>query len=191
MTCIVGLVDKDGVVIGGDSAGSNMRTIVTREDVKVFRRGEFLIGYTTSFRMGQLLQYELIVPTQHQEKTDHEYMATDFIDAVRACFKTGGFATVSDNVETGGTFLVAYKGSLYEVDSDFQVGICRDGYATCGCGYQTAIGAVHVLTQLIHPKPSTEDIVRIALETSEYHNIGVRGPFVILRQNKQQRGNGS
>ena len=33
---------------------------------KVFHNGEFIMGFTDSFRMGQLLQYKLQIPPQHE-----------------------------------------------------------------------------------------------------------------------------
>ena len=57
MTCIVGLVHEGTVFIGGDSAGVAGLSLVVRADEKVFRNGDFLMDFTTSFRMGQLLRY--------------------------------------------------------------------------------------------------------------------------------------
>ena len=59
MTCIVGLVHEGVVYIGGDSAGVGGMSLTVRADEKVFQNGEFLMGFTTSFRMGQLLRYSL------------------------------------------------------------------------------------------------------------------------------------
>ena len=52
MTCIVGLIDGRRVWMGGDSAGVSGLDITVRADAKVFRNGDFLIGFTSSFRMG-------------------------------------------------------------------------------------------------------------------------------------------
>lgn len=57
MTCIVGLVDGDRVILGGDSAGIAGWHLQLRADEKVFRNGPYAIGFTTSFRMGQILRY--------------------------------------------------------------------------------------------------------------------------------------
>ena len=64
MTCIVGIVDKlnNNVIMGADSAASSASIIVSRKDVKMFRKGDFIIGCTTSYRMIQLLQYSLQLP---------------------------------------------------------------------------------------------------------------------------------
>ena len=59
MTCIVGLIDGRRVWMGGDSAGVSGLDITVRADAKVFRNGDFLIGFTSSFRMGQLLAFHM------------------------------------------------------------------------------------------------------------------------------------
>ena len=61
MTCIIGLAENDRVYIGADSASAEGWTVRATGLSKVFRAGEFVIGYTDSFRMGQILEYHLEV----------------------------------------------------------------------------------------------------------------------------------
>ena len=140
MTCIVGLETNKGVMIGADSASVGGLDIEATRLKKVFRRGEFIIGYTTSFRMGQLLQYKLSVEKQKKKQKDLEYLATTFIDAVRECLKVGGFRKVENEQEEGGNFLVGYKDKLYTVWGDFQVNSSTNGFNVVGCGYAYALG---------------------------------------------------
>ena len=60
MTCIVGVVDKGIVHMAGDKLGSNGFTKGISVRPKVFHNGDFLVGYTTSFYMGQLLEFEWV-----------------------------------------------------------------------------------------------------------------------------------
>src|SRR2546421_333192 len=117
MTCIVGLVADEKVYIGGDSAGSNSWQLTVRKEAKVFRNGNFLMSATGSFRMIQLLQYAFKPPVYEKPLENNDdylscYMATSFIDAVRECFKNGGFAKKEAEQESGGTFLVGFQGKL-------------------------------------------------------------------------------
>lgn len=122
MTCIVALKHTDGeIYMGCDSAGVGGYSRSNRLDPKIYRVGEMLIGFTTSFRMGQLLGYSLTLPRHHADVPSETYMATEFINAVRACLKNGGWAEKEKEVERGGTFLVAYKGRIFGVQSDYQV----------------------------------------------------------------------
>ena len=173
MTCIVGLAHEGKVYIGGDSAGVDGRWALTvRADQKVFRNGEFIMGFSTSFRMGQLLAYALNPPRRHPDDDVYSYMVGDFIDAVRECLKKGGYATKKDEVETGGSFLVGYSGRLFHVEASFQVGESCSGFNACGCGDLIALGAMHV-TASASPKPR----ILAALSAAEQLSAGVRGPF--------------
>lgn len=179
MTCIVGLEHEGKVYIGGDSAGVNGWTMMVRADEKVFTNGPFVMGFTSSFRMGQLLRFALHVPSRAEDQADdYEFMCTTFIEAVRKCLKDGGFAKVENGVDSAGVFLVGYRGRLYYVDVDFQVGRAASGYSACGCGDEIALGALAVTSGAFALDP--EQRVRRALEAAQAHSAGVRGPFHIM-----------
>jgi ATP-dependent protease HslVU (ClpYQ) peptidase subunit len=175
MTCIVGLVDKGRVYIGGDSAGVAGLSVSIRADEKVFANGPFIMGFTTSFRMGQLLRYKLEPAAQTIKQGDMEYMVTSFIDSVRKCFTDNGFGSGS----TGGTFLVGYKSKLYTIDTDYQVGVSADPFDAVGCGTDLALGAMYA-TKGQDPKKR----ITTALSAASTFNGGVMAPFLILEQGK-------
>jgi ATP-dependent protease HslVU (ClpYQ) peptidase subunit len=68
MTCIVGVNHNGNIYIGGDSAGVAGLQLQIRSDEKVFLTGDFIMGFTTSFRMGQLLRYAFSPPEHSQKK---------------------------------------------------------------------------------------------------------------------------
>lgn len=177
MTCIVGVAHEGQVWIGGDSAGVAGYDITVRADAKVFRVGPYVLGFTDSFRMGQLLRYTLDVPAPPDRDLDR-FMCTTFVDAVRDCLGNGGWAKGTVEQEVGGNFLVGARGRLFEVCSDYQVGLMRDDYTAIGCGAPYAIGSLHMSGrnwQGIAPRPR----VRLALEAAAHHSTGVCGPFTI------------
>jgi hypothetical protein len=174
MTCITGLVHNGTVYIGGDSAGVGGWSLTVRADSKVFRNGDFLFGFTSSFRMGDILRYSFSPPHRHSDEDIDRYMRTTFIDAVRACLRDKGYARNSSGEETGGQFLVGYAGRLFNVDVDFQVGEALDGFEAVGCGGDIAKGALFATLS----SPPRERIL-LALQASERFNSGVRGPFVV------------
>ncbi len=174
MTCIVGLVDKNIVYIGGDSAGVAGYSLTVRADEKVFVKDGFIMGFTSSFRMGQLLQYNLKIPKYHSDVDIFEYMVTDFINAVRECFKGGGFAQKDKEEERAGIFLVGFKGKLFKINFDYQVGVPSLPFDVCGCGTDIALGAMYANVNL-SPK---ERIIQ-ALEAAEQFSAGVRRPFIV------------
>lgn len=175
MTCIAGVAHGGKVWIGGDSAGMNGWTLTVRADEKVFSNGQFLMGFTSSFRMGQLLRYSFEPPEKDPASDLDRYMVTTFIDGVRRCLKDGGYAEKKDEAERGGTFIVGIGGALYMVDNDYQVATASDGYIAIGCGREIALGSLYATKEWA----DQEKRVRTALEAAEAHNGGVRGPFVI------------
>jgi len=175
MTCIVGVAQDGKAYIGADSASSDGYVVQATMVPKVFRTGQFAIGYTSSFRMGQILQYYLDVQPQDGEACDLEYMVRRFVPAVRQCLKENGFAKVENNVESGGTFLVGYRGAVYVIDSDFQVNTYRDGFAACGCGEHYALGVLKALEDLL-----PDERVMRALEVSAHFSPSVLGPFSVI-----------
>lgn len=179
MTCIAGIAQDGKVWIGGDSAGVAGYTLVVRADEKVFVRGEFAYGFTTSFRMGDLLRYAFSPPEQTSKQEDREYLVTSWTDALRQCLKAGGFAKVENGVERGGSFLAGYRGRLYEVCGDFQVGEAASGYAAVGCGVEIALGALFATGDDREWLPP-EGRILTALAAAETHSAGVRGPFTVV-----------
>lgn len=178
MTCIVGILDKknNNVIIGGDSAGSAYNSIAIRKDSKVFKNGDFAFGCTSSFRMIQLLRFSF-KPPEINNKDIYEYMCTDFVNAVRNCFREGGFLQKdSEGVETGGTFLIGYKNRLFKIESDFQVGERACGYDAIGCGSDFALGSFYESQHLTHAGRRASR----ALEAAEFLSIGVSSPFIYL-----------
>lgn len=174
MTCIVGLVHDGDVYIGGDSAGVAGLSISIRADEKVFGNGPFIMGFTTSFRMGQLLRYKLSPPAQTVHQGDMEYMVTSFIDSCRQCFANNGFGDKDASI--GGNFLVGYKGKLYNIEGDYQVGVPKANYDAVGCGADLALGAMYATEGL-----SPEERINAALAAASTFSAGVAPPFTILK----------
>jgi hypothetical protein len=179
MTAIAGIAQNGAVHIGGDSAGVDGLSLAVRADTKVFRKGPYLFGFTTSFRMGQLIRYSMDVPRPKGGLED--FMATGFIEALRDCLKTGGWARKEHDREEGGTFLVGVRGRLFAVYDDYQVAQAADGFAAVGCGDDVALGALYATANTgIGPRKR----IKLALRAAERFNAAVRGPFVCLSLRK-------
>lgn len=176
MTCIVGLSHKGRVFMGADSAGVAGLDLTVRADQKIFTNGPFLMGFTSSFRMGQLLRYALSPPKRY-DKEVMTFMCTDFVDATRNCLKSGGFASKNLEKESGGQFLVGYEGRVFAVFDDYQVAESVAGYDAVGSGESYAKGVLFATSG----KPP-EARIKLALRAAEQHSAGVRSPFCVLSQ---------
>lgn len=164
--------------MGGDSAGvDGYWNLTACSAPKVFLRGEFLIGYTTSFRMGQLLQFSFSPPTPHEAQDIFGFMVVDFVNALRQCLKDGGWAEKEKERENAGNFLVGFRGRLFELQCNYQVLESTDNYLAVGCGEPYAKGSFHATTG---SKRTPEERIRMALSAAEHHSAGVCGPFVVL-----------
>jgi len=178
MTCIVGIEHKGTVWMGGDSAGTNGRMNQTiRADKKVFVIKDILIGFCGSFRVGQLLRHKLEIPTHVQGISDAKFLVGDFIDSVKKCLADGSQELPKD---FEGSFLVGYRGKLYHVQADFQVGMPEAGFDACGSGADLALGAMMASKKVWSPKKR----IQAALEAAALGNAAVRPPFTILQLKK-------
>ena len=184
MTCIVSYIDKinNKIWIGGDSAGVAGMNITIRSDEKVFTKFderkdvEFIFGYTTSFRMAQILRYSMIIP-EVGDKDIYEYMCTDFINSVRRSLRDGGFMQIDNNEEIGGTFIVGVSkgGRVFRIGSDFQVGEPYLFYDSVGCGSSYALGNLHSREK----NKGAKESVTSALDAATFFSSGVEAPFCI------------
>jgi len=178
MTCIVGIIQNKKAYIGADSAGVAGLNVIVRKDVKVFKVGEFIIGGTSSFRMLQLLRFSFSPPVKHDDVDIYKYMCTSFVNEIRNCFKSGGYAETDKGQESGGTFLVAWRDRLFIICDDYQVGEANDNFASCGCGRDYALAALDTI-QKINPEMPANEKINMALSIAEYRSGGVRGPFIV------------
>lgn len=175
MTCIAGLVAEGKVWMGADSAGASGYDLKVRADKKLVVIGQFLMGFTTSFRMAQVLSHGFTPPQRHPDRDVMAFMVCEFIDSVRNALKAAGYARKDSEVESGGDFLVGYEGRLFHICSDYQVAESADAFNAVGCGAAYAQGSLF----------STPDLppharIAMALRAAEAMSAGVRGPFVSL-----------
>lgn len=184
MTCIVAIKHNNKIYMGGDSLGSAGYTKSVRLDEKVFVSddGEMIFGFCGSFRMGQILRYVMLPPERPEGISDMKYLVAHWIPTLIETFANAGFrgskdAEDHDETRTGGTFLLGYRGTLYQVESDFQVGIPAEQYDAIGCGSDLALGGVYAAK-----KAGVKDAVKtitLALEAAEQFSGGVQRPFII------------
>ena len=177
MTCIAGLAEGGTVWMAGDSAGISGWDLTVRADPKVFVNGPYVLGFTSSFRLGQLLAYAFSPPVP-EDGDLHGFMCTAFTDALRACLKGGGYASKDNEQEEGGCFLAGVHGRLFRIDTDYGVGESTDGFLAVGCGSEAARGALFALAD-----SGLDPVQRLgkALAAAERMSAGVRGPATIAR----------
>jgi ATP-dependent protease HslVU (ClpYQ) peptidase subunit len=181
MTCVVAVKYQGGVLMMADSCGSDGWNSVTRRDQKIYRVGESLIGFTTSYRMGQLLGLNLRLPLKDPKISTFEWMVRDVVPAIRTTLSDGGWLRKEHERLEAGTFLMAVRGEIFMVDSDLQVSDSSHPFDACGSGAQVALGSLYnSAIGLMNAPPydaAHEFAARALLAASEFC-AHVRPPFI-------------
>jgi len=156
MTCIVGMLKDGAVFMTGDHIGTDGYDVEVQKRSKVFRNGEFVVGYTDSFRMGQLLEHMWEPPKKPKECKDiTAFMVKHVVPSLIKVFDENKFIRIigdSDNASRrvngqayGGEFLIGYRSHLFKIQSDFSVLECVKPYDSIGAGEDYAKGAFELL----------------------------------------------
>jgi ATP-dependent protease HslVU (ClpYQ) peptidase subunit len=194
MTVVVGYREKNTVWIGADACAgwreyelrgaSTIKKVFVREVPnnanEVVTRLAFNIafGVTGSWRLNQLLSQTLKIPSDPCADPI-EYLFGPFVDTVREHLMGAGFAKKKDEVETGGLFMVGYKGRLVTVESDYHVQEFEKPYRAIGSGWELALGSLATLEE-VAPGIAVEQRIGIALRAATEHNPWVQPPFTIV-----------
>lgn len=178
MTCIIGIESNGKVYMGGDSSAISGWENERINFKKVFITSGVMIGYSTSFRMGQIIEAHLDIPTFGEGGM--YYMVNLFIPALRSVLKDNGFTTIENNHETAGSLLVGISGHLYRINEDFSVTRAMDGFTAIGIGNQFALGAMAGIMRSNQPKKEPDKMILQALEIAGYFSIGVSEPYYVM-----------
>lgn len=177
MTCIIGIKTADRIYLGGDSCISSDNLLQTIADPKVWKKGTFVLGSAGSLRVLQIIKYKMKIPPINQREPT-EYMVTTFVDAMRKALKEAGGAggaKEENKEEQDNSFLVAFKGRMFEIDGAYAICEVVDEYIAIGSGTDYALGALYA-TKGEDP----EVRIKKALEAASYYADGVRPPFHII-----------
>ncbi len=186
-TCIVALKQGGKIYLGADSAGVNTNNLrrTIRMDKKVFQgidreQNIWQFGFTTSFRMGQLIQYDLqLDPINEYGELKGDifgHMVNRFIPSLQQCFRRGGFEQKEKEKVSGGQLIVAVKNSFFRISEDYQVAMETENYTAIGCGDALALGALYATKDMKDPKKR----ILTALKAAEAFSAGVARPFHII-----------
>jgi ATP-dependent protease HslVU (ClpYQ) peptidase subunit len=190
MTCIIGLVREDTVWIGGDSVGSDeMR--YDRADEKVFKNGDYLIGFAGSYRLGQIAKItvfpefpknfttivkaskksngkKLAIEVHPMERQDIElWFIANFIPVLREAIK-------EEAGDERFEFIIAADKWLFVVESDYQAGMYKSPYIAIGSGSQIALGALAIL------EGEPDECIAKAIRVAAKYDKAVGGDLVIM-----------
>ena len=172
MSCIVGIKHKSKIYMGADSCVTEGDKVLTFKDSKIFRRGDFLIGFCGRLRVGQLLKH-----TKISKDIDSIEKLVEFM---KDLFKKEGYIRKGKDIDEpvfsiDTEFIIVHNGRMYVVGADLS--IVEDGkndYCAIGSGADFALGALFA-TKNVRMIPRKR--LLNAFKCSAYFDPGVNGPF--------------
>lgn len=170
MSTVIGIKHGKDVWIGSDSRGTTEDGCVRSGDcIKVFRNAEYLIGFIGTVRGGQILMPPFFDPPDQIEW---------FPDALREHVADKGCMIVEDNHCQAQlcNFLIGHKGKLFEILSDFHMGMIKS-FTAIGSGSHFAYGSLQT-TKLMGMK-GPEERLMMALKTAAHFDVSTAKPFKI------------
>lgn len=185
MTCIVAMTDGETVHMAADSVASDWNTLYHRSQGKVFRVGELLIGMAGSPRAADLIRYKLELPFRDPRSgpdDDHRYLVTDVASAVKNLIWKSGAEDEDQDTLMAAVGLIGYRGRLYDMHGDYQVGQNRMPYGAVGSGGHVALGVLYAL-HTSSPSPALSEprsALEIALAAAEEFTPYVRKPWTYV-----------
>lgn len=189
MTCIVGVVDGNRVIMGGDrcffdrSWSSKQVGHYPKIRRCIYKGGRYgdmdavmIVGASGSSRLAQLV-HRAEPPRWNQLTASFEEWGVAYVDALLAAFKEAGYeyrfpgrAGGEDDLNV----LVALPGGfLGEIGSDLGFSAPADGFTAIGSGFAPALGALYATRRWKNPYARAEE----ALKAAERLTLGVGGPF--------------
>lgn len=178
MTVILGYRNKNNVYIGADSQGSSGWDSRNRADPKVFKAHGILYGFTSSYRMGQILRFHSEEVSCFSRGGDvYKYVVTKLVPMWRRILGEHGFKSTDNSVEKGGTFIIGIDGHIFSIQDDFQVAQHEEDYCSVGCGFSYALGAMSILDTL---DLTPEEKIKKAISSTINFSNGCGGKINIV-----------
>lgn len=173
MTCIIATINNGKVHMLGDRLGSNgfTKEIYLKND-KVFKVEDFIIGYTTSFRMGQILQYSWQPPKHSKDDSDDEYFYKHVISSLKKTFAANDFGHKDKTEFNGGNFLIGWKGRIFEIQDNLSA-LEYSNHASVGSGCYHAVAAMQAMKNFNILADDPESLMKNALHIAADCTTGV------------------
>lgn len=182
MTCIVAIKEGKTLYFGADSTAGSPSTgegyaVATP---KIFRTGEYMVGYTISFRAGQVIHHDVDWPEPPAGLPNEmleSFMVREVVPRLRNALRDGGAVKICEGVEQGAHFLIGLRGQFFNVGLDFSAVSLPADFAAIGSGRHHAYGALHALADL---QMAPEDRIRRALAAAAHYMMNVGEPFLLI-----------
>lgn len=177
MTTIIGLQKEDHCLLIADSRVTDDagRTYHHPSMTKISKRGKFLIAGAGLTQPCDIVQHcwRPPSPTPTAYKDLYHYMVADVIPSIRVALSVGGYVPDKESDEPDFIFLIAIKGTIFEVDETLSVLMRDDGIYGIGSGAPYAIGALQAGANW-----------RKAMQIAAKNNVFTAPPFITHKQTR-------
>ena len=178
MTTIIGVQHEDKCVIVADSRINAAGKVYTHPDmIKAVERGSYIISGAGNYRGLQVVLHGWTPPlvTVKAKTNLYEFAINKVVPSLKTALTEAGvdFNKTSDDDDNKFelSLLLGINGTIFEIDSDFSVGMNNTGFYGIGSGGDFAVGALHAGTTML-------DAMRIAA----VNNNETAPPFHIFEQ---------
>lgn len=181
MTVIVGLVQGRRVYVAADReyGGGHSRGFLPYP--KIAKMGEYIIGAAGMTRFAQLV-FGAKIKDPPKSGDVERHLVGSFSDTIIKSLERGKFPLQSqEHGEDAGTksgLLIAVRGRLFEMGSDFCIVESSRGFAATGCGECSAMGSM--VTSAMCGVTDPESRLRLAVGAAIELVAGCGGPVDIL-----------
>ena len=130
---------------------------------KIIKKGDMLIGIAGHLRATNIVEHIFQVPEIEDDQKPIEYLAKQFIPALRETYKQEAYSENDKGKDVNGsTIIIGFKGNVYEISSDYAVTENNRKFMSIGSGSQYATGACAVEFDKMLNAPSTvEDVISL------------------------------
>ena len=182
MTCVVGSIDGQSVILGADSAAIGApddSEIYTMPEPKVFTCGSYVFGVCGSYRVGQVLRYRAELPEPAPSTDLRSFLVRELVPAIGSLLEAEGVVG-SRRTYLGEkvALLLGYQGQLWCITSDLTV-LPEVEFGAIGSGRIRAYSALHAL-KAAGIEPARRRL-EIALEATARYTASVRPPWHFVR----------
>jgi ATP-dependent protease HslVU (ClpYQ) peptidase subunit len=167
MTCIIGLKTENSIYIAGDSSGHTDGVIENYKTSKVVKiatknNKELLIGFSGSFRLGDILKYKIQYPKISKNNIESD-LVNKLIPIIQDTIEN------EDNISKG-EFMLAIHDRLFLIQSDLSILEPENDYSSIGSGSSYALGSLFSTKGLL-----PIDRLELALSAASHFSPSVGG----------------
>lgn len=177
MTTIIGIQKPDHCLLVADSRTTDDggRAYSHPTVAKITKRGKFIIAGSGLTQPCDIVQHMWKPPTPppHAYKDLYHYMIESVVPSIRVALTVNGYQPEKDSTEQDFVFLIAIKGTIFELDETLSVLMRDDGIYGVGSGAPYAIGALHAGATW-----------RQAMQIAVKNNVFTAPPFATYKQSK-------